>query len=396
MDSPPNGSPPSLVTEQIARIILRDGHAVLLHIDDRQRILASTAPLPGFLREPGDDLIGQSAIDIFPELAGFEQDLTAVARGQSPRFDLPMINRIDPSSDESRYVSLTALPHPQIEDRLVCLVQDVTTEGRLDQQVMQQLNQVRLLRSQLEATNEALRGANTELSRLNEEKSAFLRMAAHDLRAPLTIIIGYVDMVLEDTTAAADREVVEYLAVVRRRAQQMAHLIDRLLDVEQIESGQVAFYRAPVDMGSLVEDACHGFAPMARQKGLELRWEIPDNLARPLADRDRMAEVVNNLVSNALKFTPEGGQVTVRIVESDGEISVEVSDTGPGISDADQPHLFQRFFRTVDARQKRIPGSGLGLSIVRAIVEQHGGRVCVRSQRGEGSTFGFTLPVEGA
>ncbi len=385
VDQPPTRP----VTGQIAHTILLDLHAVVLQVDALYRIVASTTGLPAYLLEPGTDLIGQSLVDIFPELMGSEIDLAAVARGHSQRFDLPMINRVDPDRDEMCYVSLTALPHPEIRDWMVILVVDVTSEGRLDQQVTQQLNQVRLLRAQLEA-------ANRELTRLNDEKSAFLRMAAHDLRAPLSVITGYVDMVLHDTPAAAHRETVEYLEVVRRRAHQMADLIDSLLDVEQIEAGQGALRLAPLDAGGLIRDAARNFAPLAEQKGLTLRSEISHDLAQPLADPERIAQALNNLVSNALKFTPEGGSVTLRALQSDGEVALEVSDTGPGISERDQTHLFQRFFRTDEARQMRIPGTGLGLSIVRAIVEQHGGRVYVRSQPGQGSTFGFTLPLGAA
>jgi signal transduction histidine kinase len=354
-------------------------------VDADLQIVAHTPGLRAYLQEPTAGLIGEPLVDLFPELFGSEQDLEAVARGDSARFELPMINRLDSEGEERCYVSLIALPHPGSPKQLVFLVQDVTTEGRLDQQVMQQLNEVRLLRARLEA-------ANQELVRLNDEKSAFLRMAAHDLRAPLTVIRGYVELIMEDTEAASDEEALEYLDVVLRRTTQMSGLIDNLLDVEKIESGAVTLERKPVDLGDLVEEIGQGFRLVAQQRGMALAWQVPADLPHPLADRARLVQVLNNLVSNAMKFTPTDGQIRIDLLAREEELIVEVSDTGPGISEEDQKRLFQRFFRTDTVRQQRIPGTGLGLSIVKAIIEQHGGRVYCRSQLGEGSTFGFTLP----
>jgi len=327
--------------------------------------------------------------DLFPELISAEDSLQEVARGLAPRFDLPMINRFDPGEQRQRYLSLAALPHPEIEGRAVLLVRDVTREGHLGQQIMQQLNEVRLLRAQLER-------ANRQLARLNEEKSGFVQMAAHDLRAPLTVIKGYVEAVLDDLAPVAGNlgDVVEYLRVVLRRAQLMRELIDALLDVERIESGQVVLERVPMDLGRLAADVGQIQAPLAQKQGLALTWEAGGDLPTVPADPRQMRQVLNNLVGNAIKFTPAGGRVWIEVFRREAALVVEVHDTGPGISEADQAHLFQRFFRADSVRGLKIPGTGLGLPIARAIIEQHGGQIYCRSQIGEGSTFGFTLPLE--
>jgi signal transduction histidine kinase len=135
---------------------------------------------------------------------------------------------------------------------------------------------------------------------------------------------------------------------------------------------------------------------VAEQKEQRLQWRVPAELPQISADRSRLIQALNNLVSNALKFTPSGEQVRIEAREQGAEVVVEVSDTGPGISEEDQKKLFQRFFRSDAVRQQRVPGSGLGLSIVRAIIQQHDGGVYCRSQLGAGTTFGFTLPTEEA
>jgi signal transduction histidine kinase len=376
----------SLVTERLAQVILADLQVIVVHADAELQILAHTADLDVCSRKPDADLKGQSLTSLFPELVGLEGDLRAVALGHSPRFDLPQINRLGAEGGDWCYVSLTALPHPEDQGRLVVLVQDVTTEGRLEQQVMQQLNELRLLRSQLET-------ANKELLRLNEEKSAFLHMAAHDLRSPLTIVRGYVDMALAGLTGPLSEDTIRSLNVVLDRAKAMTRLIDNLLDVEKIESGDVALQLEQVDLAQLVERTGRNFKPLAEEKGQSLLWQFPAEVPLVCADQDRITQVLENLVNNALKFTPAGGQIIIEVLVQDADITIEVRDTGLGISDADQAHLFQRFFRADEARKQGITGTGLGLSIAQAIVEQHGGRIYCRSQIGQGSTFGFSLPA---
>jgi signal transduction histidine kinase len=389
MEKPTHQPPAALVSERQAELILADLQVVVVLAGADLLVTAHTPGLEAYFYEEGQEVLGEPLTELFPELFGSEEELEAVAAGEQERFDLPMINRMGPVGDDRHYFSLTAIPHSEVPDRLVLLVQDVTHEGRMDQQIMQQLNDVRLLRAKLEA-------ANKELVRLDGEKSAFLRMAAHDLRAPLTVIRGYVELVMEDTEAAEDEEALEYLGVVLNRTGQMANLIDNLLDVEKIESGEVSLRLETLDLAAFVEETAKSFRLVGKQKDLTVNWNIPPGVPVVQGDRERLGQVLNNLVSNAIKFTPEGGTITLEVRVDEEEVFVEVIDTGLGISEKDQARLFQRFFRTDAVRERKIPGTGLGLSIVRAIIEQHGGQVYVSSTLGEGSTFGFTLPIQEA
>jgi len=371
--------------ERLNEAIFSDLRVTIVHASPGLTILAHSPCLGACAEAVGDDLRGLALTDVFPELAGCEEELRAVACGEPARFELPLINRLNAAGCRT-YLSLTGFAHPEIEGGLVLLIQDTSELGHLNQQVMQQLNEVRLLRGQMEA-------ANARLVRLDAEKSNFLRMAAHDLRAPLAIIRGYVELVQRLPGPGLGAEASEYLGIVLDRSQQMAHLIDALLDVEKIESGESVLVREPVDLGALVEQVVQGFALPAQQHGLVLQVNAAPDLPLISADRTRLGQVLNNLLGNALKFTPAGGRITVELLAREGEVVFEVSDTGPGISEADQARLFQRFFRTDDARMRGTAGHGLGLSIVRAIVEQQGGHVFCRSRLGQGSTFGFGLPL---
>lgn len=385
MNRPPEGLYALLGAERLALLVTGELKVAAVHVDANHQIAACTPGLPEYLFAAGEGPLGLSLMDLFPELIGHEEDLADVAWGRVPRFEVPKINRTVPNSADRNYLSLTILPHPKAHGHLVLLVQDVTGEGRLEQQITQSLNELGLLRAELEA-------ANRELVRLNEKKSEFLRIASHDLRNSLTVISGYAEYATNSKRSRPGGQVRHCLDMIRDRTQWMTNLIDDLLDVEKIESGEVALRREPVDLASLVERVGQSFLLVAQQGDLTLAWTVPAGIAPFVGDEDRLMEVLNNLVGNAIKFTPAGGRVEVQVMERGEEVVVEVSDTGLGISEEDQAHLFQQFFRSADARQRGISGSGLGLPIARVIVEQHGGQIYCRSELGEGSTFGFSLP----
>ncbi|NLF01223.1 MAG: PAS domain-containing protein [Anaerolineales bacterium] len=378
----------ALAVAHLAPLFIAELGLAVACVDAEGTIAACSAEFAAYGAEARESSLGLPLTELFPELIGHEQDLSDVACGRSPRFELPRINRSAPSGDDPSYITLTMLPHPTVVNHAVLLVQDVTTEGRLEQRVTQSLNELRLLRAELEAKNR-------RLVELDEQKSAFLRMAAHDLRAPLSVIKGYVDFVIERDGNRLSQRTTDDLHTVQARIKQMTQLIDSLLNVERIDSGEASLCCEPVAVARLVEQVGQGFQMLAEQRGLTLQWSASPDLPHPLGDPDRLAEALANLVSNALKFTPPGGEVRIEAFVRGDVIDIEVSDTGPGISEQDQARLFQSFFRSEEARQRRIPGSGLGLIIVRAIIEQHGGQVYCRSQVGQGSTFGMSLPISG-
>jgi signal transduction histidine kinase len=261
----------------------------------------------------------------------------------------------------------------------------------------------RLVKERTSELDAALRDADTARAALSERneslleldrfKDRMLALISHDLRSPLTSIRGYVELLLDDETGPLDHDQRRYLGVIKRNSDRLDGQIGDLLLVAGIAEGSLALQRSAVDLDRLVREAVETAAPAAREKGLAL-----EALCEPLhpiyVDGPRLAQVLDNLLSNAVKYTPAGGRVDVRTRVTDDWLSVSVIDTGLGMSRDELESIFDPFFRTDDAKERGIKGTGLGLVIVKAIVEGHGGGVHVTSKPGEGSAFTISLPIE--
>jgi len=234
------------------------------------------------------------------------------------------------------------------------------------------------------------RRAEEEAERLKDE---FFALVSHELRTPLTSVIGYLDIVREGEAGEINEEQRHYLEVIDRNASRLLRLVGDLLFVAQVEAGTLSLERGEVDLQSVCEASVEAARPRADKQGVLLAAET-EPLTMGSGDADRIGQLVDNLVSNALKFTPEGGSVTVRLARIEGERArIEVVDTGMGISAEAQEHLFERFYRADAATRSSIPGIGLGLSICLAIAEGHGGSIDLESEEGRGTTFRVELPL---
>ncbi|HZR96958.1 MAG TPA: ATP-binding protein [Gaiellaceae bacterium] len=229
--------------------------------------------------------------------------------------------------------------------------------------------------------------ADRELDRMRD---AFVATVSHELRTPLTSISGFLEMLLDEEHALGDAGK-RYLDVIRRSTDRLHALVEDLLLIAQIEARRIELAFAPVDLGDVAESAAESARPAAADRGV--RIEVSVDTPPPVrADRTRIAQVLDNLVSNAVKFSDSGGTVTIR-VERDGEgARVVVRDDGIGIPADEQPQIFSRFFRASTATRRAIPGTGLGLAISRALVEQHGGTIVLESREGEGTAISIALP----
>jgi signal transduction histidine kinase len=225
-----------------------------------------------------------------------------------------------------------------------------------------------------------------ELDRLKDE---FVSSVTHELRTPLTSISGYIELLSEEEQ---DEERREYLRIIDRNAERLLGLVSDLLFSARLQDGRLELERSDVDLREIVADSADSARPRAEASRVTLRVEAAD-VPVVSGEAVRLAQLVDNLVSNAIKFTPAGGEVTIRLLARDGVACLEVSDTGIGVPEAERERLFDRFFRSQSALERQIQGTGLGLYISRAIAEAHGGRIGVQSELGVGTTFVVELPV---
>ncbi len=251
------------------------------------------------------------------------------------------------------------------------------------------------LEAMVERSHQDLEKAYEELSVLDKMKSDFVAIASHELRTPLSIIKGYADAFqygeLGDLTAfQADK-----IKIMNVRADQMTKIINDLLDVTRLEEGRLVGERWPAPVEGLIVNAVSEHKGRAARCGQELRYSVAENLPPVSVDVWRVHQVLENLIGNAIKFTPEGGSIEVlaRRPEEAGMVEIEVRDTGPGIPAKEQERLFTMFYQIEADSTRSASGLGLGLVISKGIVEGHGGRIWVESEPGSGSSFKFTLPV---
>jgi PAS domain S-box-containing protein len=258
------------------------------------------------------------------------------------------------------------------------IVQDITDRKRVEQERED-------FTRELEVQNERL----LELDRLKDE---FVALVSHELRTPLTSIHGYLELVIDGEAGAVTDEQREFLAIVQRNANRLLALVGDLLFLAQIEAGKLSLEVDAVDLSALAAESVETARPLAEEKDITLTLATSP-LPRLAGDRARLAQLLDNLVSNAVKFTPQGGRVDVRASSSRGNAILEVRDTGMGIPAEEQEHVFERFFRTSRATEQAIQGTGLGLAISRAIVHAHGGQITLASSDGEGATFRISIPI---
>jgi signal transduction histidine kinase len=246
--------------------------------------------------------------------------------------------------------------------------------------------------AEAEAAQRLLLEQNDRLRELDRLKDEFVALVSHELRTPLTSITGYLELVLDDPELPDEQR--RFLDVVDRNADRLLRLVSDLLLVAQIESGKLSLDPEEVDLVDLATQSVEVLRPAADARGIDLRLDV-DPIPSLRGDPARLGQLLDNLVSNAVKFTESGGRVVVALGVTGEEVVLAVSDNGIGIPVAEQRRLFDRFFRASTAQDRAIEGTGLGLTIVHAIVRAHGGEIELTSDEGQGTTFRVRLPVAG-
>jgi signal transduction histidine kinase len=234
--------------------------------------------------------------------------------------------------------------------------------------------------------------ANRELESASQHKSEFLANMSHELRTPLNAIIGFSEVLTERMFGDLNEKQEEYLRDISASGTHLLSLINDILDLSKIEAGRMELELTDFDLPTAIDNALILVRERAGRRGITLEHSVDERLGEIHGDERKVKQVLLNLLSNALKFTPEGGRVEVRAGMVDGMAEISVTDTGVGIAPEDQGAIFEEF-RQVGTAEKKAEGTGLGLTLCRKFVELHAGKIWVKSQVGVGSTFTFTIPV---
>jgi PAS domain S-box-containing protein len=249
--------------------------------------------------------------------------------------------------------------------------------------------------SALEAALQTERRAVAHLTEIDRTKDAFVSSVSHELRTPITNIVGYLELLLDGAYGETNDSQHEALGRIDTNSHRLLDLIDNLLTLSSLESLDVQMARQPVDLREVIQRTGQRVHTDAIERGQRLAVEVPAEPVVVLGDEEHLERMVANLATNAVKFTPDGGEITLRVRTEGPSYAIEVQDTGVGISEEERSALFNRFYRTAHAQTEAINGSGLGLSIARTIAQLHGARISARSTPGQGSTFTVTFGDQG-
>lgn len=251
-------------------------------------------------------------------------------------------------------------------------------------------------KDELESLARDLNKMSSQLKEIDQMKSDFLASVTHELKSPLTSLIMYIDLFWEGAAGELNEKAKKFLKIMERSSKRLSRFIDDLLDMAKIERGKMEIKKEPLEILPIVSETAQLMKPQADEKDIEMAMDIPDNLPLVLIDGDRTRQIITNLLSNSIKFTPEKGKISVKIQDEKEHLQVSISDTGIGIPPDKIRKIFDKFEQVKEVRErvKGPKGTGLGLAIVKSLVEAQGGKIRVESEVGKGSTFYFTLPKQ--
>ncbi len=250
------------------------------------------------------------------------------------------------------------------------------------------------LQQRIEDATKELRESNTQLQKLDEAKDEFVSMASHQLRTPLTSVKGYISMVLEGDAGKISTMQRQLLSEAFTSSERMVHLINDFLNVSRLQTGKFMIEARPADLSKIVAQEVDSLQTTAHAHDLKIRFHKPSYFPMLYLDEGKIRQVLMNFIDNAIYYSHEDTIINVELSIIDGFATVEVHDTGIGVPTSEQPHLFSKFFRATNARRQRPDGTGVGLFLAKKVIDAHGGTIIFHSTEGEGSTFGFRLPIK--
>lgn len=276
-------------------------------------------------------------------------------------------------------------------NRVIAVVRDITQRKEAEARINAMNQQFAM---ELAAKNEQLEIRNREVERANRLKGEFLASMTHELRTPLHTIIGFADLLAEELKGPLNADQQRFVGHIQRDSRHLLELINDILDVSKVEAGRLDLHREVFRAADAIRQTLAGLKPLANNKALTFIDHLDDQLTIS-ADPLRFKQIIYNLVSNAIKFTPEGGLITVECSTTPEGGFVAVTDTGIGIPESEHEAIFDKFFQLSSTTRGVREGTGLGLAITKELIEMHGGRIWVESKPGQGSRFQFIVPLDG-
>jgi signal transduction histidine kinase len=383
--SPPNNDHTQHV-DKVIEFLSQEHGLAFARLSPELTLTWSSHNFKDLLIDPPGIIHGMALPELLWEFVGSESELKNVLSGQVPVYRLERVNRQNPDGSLS-YLNFLVLPlnEPQSGEGLLLILEDVTRTGQLEQQLVQDRNELRLAQAELAR-------ANASLEKLNHLKSLFLSIAAHDMRTPLTAIAGYTDLISSSLSQDVLVENREHLSSIRSLVEQLDRLIADFLDLDSIEQGALSIQPVTCDLNPLVRQVTSGMTKETMLHSLELTLNLHSSPIQVEADPERVQQILYNLLSNAIKYTPAGGRVQVS-TWSDSEYGIlQVQDSGIGIPESEFDQLFELYYRTEESRKSQVRGKGLGLFIVKSLVESHQGKIKVKELQEGGTVFTVYLP----
>ena len=375
------------------RQLLEAAPDAIVEVDENGKIVllnTVTEQLFGYSKQ---ELLGQSVDSLVPaELSSGHAGHRA--KYSSAPLTRPMGSGLDLyglRKDGSQFpVEISLSPVRSAEGfRVLAIIRDVSERKRAEEQIRQIHER---FTAELSFANQELESRNKQIEAANRLKSEFLASMSHELRTPLHTIIGFAQVLTEELQGPLNAKQKRFIDHIHRDSFHLLDLINGILDLSKIEAGKLELHLESFNPNDTVDEIVISIAPVAASKAIAVEHNPPAPLAI-LADRTRFRQILYNLLSNAVKFTPEGGKVSVEYYIADSWAHFCVSDTGIGIPETEQTAVFDEFYQVGLKNEGAREGTGLGLAITKHLVEQHGGRIWLKSELGTGSTFFFTLPL---
>lgn len=384
----PLDTSPIVLAARAAQALMQEHRIAYAQLAPDLTIVHASSNLRDVIHDPTPQIEGSALTDLFWEFVSAEEPLYAIMRGEANDYRLERVNR-EAGDGSIAYFTFHVVPLDELNPvlGLMLIVEDVSQTSHAEQRMMQDRNELRLLQSQLARANE-------ELQRINRFKSFLLSMAAHDLRAPLTSILGFAGLLTNDPPVLGEPEQKQALAMIEAQGHRLEHLISDLLDLDQTERGKLVISFKLCELTELIREVMKPLDVTRELRQITLKLDLPKMPVQLQADRERLRQILNNMISNAIKYTPEGGHIEVAARAESDDAVIQISDNGKGMTEEQLSHLFQLYYRTDDARQSKVKGTGLGLFIVKTLVDAHHGRIDVASKPKQGTTFTVRLPLE--